>query len=81
MTEDTYIAATDTLEPLVEEYLRLRGRFVVPENATQEDYNRVHAEFVTLRDAELATFCLTIDDLEDECLRRLEAKKGEKIEQ
>jgi hypothetical protein len=71
MTDELYNAAWAAIDDLMSEYMSLTGRFTVPDPPTQADLNRVHAEYVIIRDSELAPLGVTMDELEIDCVRRL----------
>ena len=73
MDDQLYNAAWDVVEPIMEEYLTLSGRFQIPQPATQADYNQVLAAYVVVRDAALAPLGVTFDQISEESGRRLDA--------
>ena len=73
MDEQLYNAAWDVVEPIVDEYLTLSGRFQLPFPRTQADYDRVHAEFAAIRNEAVIPFGITFDELEEENSRRVYA--------
>ena len=73
MNEQLYNAAWDAVEPITEEYLSLAGRFALPFPRNQADYNRVHAEYITIRDKAVIPFGITFAELEEENGRRVDA--------
>lgn len=74
MTNELYEAGWDTIAPIMDEYFSLSGRFVVPHPPTQKDYNRVHAEYISIRDATLLSIGITFEELENENDLRLDEK-------
>lgn len=79
MDEQLYQAAWGAVEPIMDEYLSGRGRFEFSTPRSQENYNKVHAEYIAIRNAALIPFGVTFDQIAEENERRLDLKYSPEV--